>query len=119
MSARDRGKQIEQAACRFLQRQGLALVTQNYLCRGGEIDLIMRDDQTLVFVEVRFRKHRRYGGALESIDLRKQSRIIHTAGHYLQHHPGAYSACRFDVLAASPLRDDYAFNWIKDAFRVE
>ena len=67
MFARDKGQQIEQQVSRYLQKQGLRLIEQNYQCRGGEIDLIMKEKNTLVFVEVRFRKNARFGSALESI----------------------------------------------------
>ncbi|MCX4187221.1 YraN family protein [Methylophaga sp. OBS4] len=118
MSAREQGKQVEQQVCRFLQKQGMQLITRNYHSRGGEIDLIMQDRQTLVFIEVRFRKSRTFGSALESVNKIKQSRIIHTAEHYLQRHPVSQDACRFDVVAVSPTASGhYDFQWIKDAFQ--
>lgn len=96
----------------YLQANGLCLVQRNYRIRSGEIDLIMRDDQVLVFVEVRYRKTQRYGGALQSIDPRKQARIIRTAQHYLQYRaPNA--PVRFDVIA---VEGDNSINWVKNAF---
>ena len=107
-----RGNNTEQLACEHLQANGLLLVQQNYRIRSGEIDLIMRDGQLLVFVEVRYRKTQRYGGALQSIDPRKQARIIRTAQHYLQYRaPNAQ--VRFDVVA---VEGDNGINWIKNAF---
>ncbi|QTR50506.1 YraN family protein [Candidatus Thiothrix anitrata] len=107
-----RGSNTEQLACEHLQANGLRLVQQNYRTRSGEIDLIMRDGQLLVFVEVRYRKTQRYGGALQSIDPRKQARIIRTAQHYLQYRaPNAQ--VRFDVVA---VEGDNGINWIKNAF---
>ena len=69
------GKQAENRAERFLLTKGLQLICRNYRCRWGEIDLIMKDKDELVFVEVRFRKYNAYGGALESIDYFKQKRL--------------------------------------------
>lgn len=109
------GQRAEEQARRFLETQGLTLVTCNYRNRWGEIDLIMRDGPQLVFVEVRYRRHQHYGGALASIDHRKQARLIHTASRYLQSsaHRGA---ARFDVVAL-----DARFNiqWIPNAFDAE
>ncbi len=117
MFARDRGQQIEKQVCKHLQKQGLQFITRNYQCRGGEIDLIMQDQNTLVFVEVRFRKSARFGSALESVNKTKQSRIIHTAEHYLQQSHDNYQACRFDVVAVSPAETGFHFNWVKNAFQ--
>lgn len=107
-----RGVQSENFACQFLIKQGLQLIEKNYHCKNGEIDLIMRDQSTLVIVEVRFRKSNKYGSAEESITLRKQSRIIATAQHYLLVNK-VNSAIRFDVIAMS---GDNDINWIKNAF---
>lgn len=106
-----RGCQTEQLACEFLQASGLRLVQRNFCLKMGEIDLIMLDGDTLVFVEVRYRKNQRYGGALSSIDPRKQARIIRTSLYYLQHYaPNA--AARFDVVAV----EGQTVQWIKNAF---
>jgi len=109
------GADKEQLACDYLQRQGLALVARNYRCRRGEIDLVMREARTLVFVEVRFRRSERFGTAAETVDIHKQRRLAATAAHYLQHHPNRL-ACRFDVLA---LGVGGRVDWIKDAFYAE
>ena len=77
------GALAEQHAARYLQQQGLKPVAQNYRSRFGEIDLIMQDGATLVFVEVRLRRSANFGGAAASIDARKQQRIIRTAQQYL------------------------------------
>ncbi len=115
------GQQAEEFACQYLQQQKLKLITKNYRCRRGEIDLIMQDQQTLVFVEVRFRKNGRFGSALESIDLKKQAKIIVTAEHYLLQCKQDYLAYRFDVIAIMPLHnsDQLETNWIKNAFQLE
>lgn len=106
------GQRAEQRAERYLQQQGLLPLERNYRCRWGEIDLIMRDQQTLVFVEVRYRKNNDYGGALASVDPRKQSKLIRSAQHYLSTHNGL-SAARFDVVA---LHGDDTLNWVANAF---
>jgi len=109
-----RGVSTEQLACEHLQASGLHLLHQNYRLKMGEIDLIMRDGDIIVFVEVRYRKTALYGGALLSIDPRKQARIIRTAQHYLQYRaPNAQA--RFDVVA---VEGDNDINWIKNAFEA-
>lgn len=109
------GDEKERLACAYLQRHGLRLVERNYRCRRGEIDLIMRDATTLIFVEVRFRASPRFGTPAETVDLHKQRRISAAAAHYLQHHSTS-RPCRFDVLAIS---GDDRIDWIRDAFYVE
>ncbi|KXW58877.1 YraN family protein [Ferrovum myxofaciens] len=91
-----KGSAAEEWAAQFLQRQGLTLIARNYHCRFGEIDAIARDDTTLIFIEVRWRR-RASSLLLESIDLRKQRCWRLTAQHYLAHH-GFSAHCRFDVL---------------------
>lgn len=119
--SRSSGQQAEQTALDYLQQQGLKPVTQNYHCRRGEIDLIMRDGDTLVFIEVRARRNDRFGSALESITADKQSRIIATAQHYLQQNRQQQN-CRFDVVAVRILAAETGQNhrvtdWIRDAFQ--
>ncbi len=113
------GSEIERIACTWLKEQGLKQLTLNYLCRYGEIDIIMLDKQQLVFVEVRYRRHSSFGGAVASVDWRKQKKIQKTAAHYLmmnsQH---ANLSCRFDVIAAQANSNNVKIDWtwIKDAF---
>lgn len=112
------GAAVEQKAGLWLQQQGLNKLEQNYRCREGEIDIIMRDGQQLVFIEVRYRKQSNYGDGLESVDWRKQQKLQKAAAHYLLERPQyQHLACRFDVLAAQP--GDNAtlrWSWIKNAF---
>lgn len=120
--SRDSGQQAEQTACDYLQQHGLVLLEQNYHCRRGEVDLIMRDDKTLVFVEVRARRSDRFGSALESITANKQSRIIATAQHYLQQNR-LQQNCRFDVVAlrivqTADSQQHQVSVWIRDAFQL-
>jgi len=107
------GVKSEKQALSYLQEQGLSLVCRNYYCRFGEIDLIMRDRDTLVFIEVRYRKNSDFGGALASISKGKQAKIIKTARHYLaQLETEPY--CRFDAIAIEQHAN--APQWIQNAF---
>jgi putative endonuclease len=113
------GQHAEQLAENYLNQQGLRLLQRNYRCRGGEIDLIMTDNGTLVFVEVRYRKHQAFGGAAASVDRRKQQRLLLAARHYLQQHQAANRACRFDVVAISPgANGQNAVEWISNAIET-
>ena len=113
--SRLRGKKAEDLACCYLQQQGLKLVTRNYHCRHGELDLIMLDNETLVFIEVRLRNNQRYGSALESIDAHKRRKLIFTAQQYLQQQK-YLPAARFDVIT---LHDDNSLEWFYDAFSAD
>jgi len=119
-----KGDKAEAHARGYLLRQGLTLVEANYRCPPGEIDLIMDEHGTLVFVEVRYRTHQSYGGALESIDGRKQRKLRAAATHYLQQRHGRLEVpCRFDVIlvsraggaAADAGTDDLEVDWIPNA----
>ena len=112
---RQLGGQAEQLAAAYLNQQGLKLVTSNYQCRFGEIDLVMREGKTLVFVEVRLRSNADFGGAAMSITTSKQQRLARTAEHYLQQY--GESACRFDAILMSEM-DMGNIEWIKNAFEV-
>lgn len=109
------GAIAEQMAARYLQQKGLQLIEQNYQTRYGEIDLIMRDGKTLVFVEVRLRSNPGFGGAAMSITLAKQQKIIRSAEHYLQTHGNAN--CRFDVVLMQSTRES-EMEWISHAFEA-
>jgi len=109
------GELAEQQALDFLQQQGLRLVCRNYRCKTGELDLVMKDNDVLVIVEVRFRKSERFGGALDSITRQKQYRIISAAQHYVIINRLSNVAIRFDVVAIS---GDNRINWIKNAFQT-
>lgn len=104
------GAAAEQAALAYLAQRGLSLVERNFRCRGGEIDLVMRDNGTLVFVEVRRRASSRYGGAAASIDAGKRARLAIAAQTYLQRYR-LPPACRFDVVAI----DGESVSWIRNA----
>ena len=111
MSAR--GRDAENLAATFLQRAGLTLVARNYRCRFGEIDLIVRDGHTLVFVEVRMRSTDRYGGAAASITRAKRAKLLRAARHYIAN-IAQTPACRFDALLVNG--NDRSIEWLKNAF---
>lgn len=117
------GQINEDKALQYLKKHALKLVCRNYHCRAGELDLIMLDRDTLVFIEVRFRNQTRYGSAADSVDYRKQRKLILAAQHFLQTQKfSKLPACRFDVLAMTPLARDKTslqFDWIKNAFDLQ
>ncbi|OYW87430.1 MAG: YraN family protein [Pseudomonadales bacterium 32-61-5] len=110
-------RQAEDRALHHLEQRGLRLLKRNWLCRSGELDLVMLDGDTVVFIEVRYRRHSAWGGALESIDRRKQQKLIRAAQLFLQtesrwsSHP-----CRFDVIAIEADSSTATPNWIRNAF---
>lgn len=111
------GQKAEDAAAAMLQQQGLVLIERNFSCKTGELDLIFKDQETLVFVEVRFRKNQLFGGALASVTPAKQQKLQRAANFYLsrwQNQP----ACRFDVVAMTLDTNQQLIceNWIKNAF---
>jgi putative endonuclease len=107
------GAEAELVAASYLQQQGMQVIARNYQTRYGEIDLIMQDGKTLVFVEVRLRSNPGFGGAAMSITPAKQQKIIRSAEQYLQAHGSAN--CRFDVvLMRGTRRED--IEWISHAF---
>lgn len=118
-TARQRvGNQAEALAEQIMLKAGLSCLARNYRCKLGELDLVMRDGDTVVFVEVRYRRQSQWGGAAESVNQPKQKRVILAAQHFLLNHPKlANRPCRFDVIAAegNPA-DPTAYNWIREAF---
>lgn len=107
------GADAESRALAYLQRHGLQLVERNFLCKMGEIDLIMRDGATLVFVEVRARADASHGGAAASITPAKQRRLVRAAQRYLQRFRMP-PACRIDVVAI----DGTTFAWLRNAIEA-
>ncbi len=114
------GRHAENQACAYLLSLGFILIEKNYRCRHGEIDLIMRDRDDIVFVEVRSRSRKDYGSADESIDKRKRNRIIRAATHFLQKQHWLYKvSSRFDVIAIHYTNGKSQLEWIKNAFLDE
>lgn len=107
------GRTAETHAERFLESKGLKRVARNWRCRFGEIDLIMQDQRTLVFVEVRLRSSAKFGGAAASVTSGKQRKLLAAAKLYLSN-LAELPPCRFDVIALSD--SDVAPEWIKSAF---
>lgn len=111
-----RGEQAEQQACDFLISKGLTLIERNFRCYYGEIDLIMQDGKTLVFVEVRYRKNVKFGGALESVTRSKQTKLIAATEVYLNTlQTQELMPMRFDVVG---MLGNGELQWIKNAFET-
>ena len=114
LSRKQTGDAWELKARRWLEGKGLRFVAANVRGRGGEIDLIMKDGQTIVFVDVRYRQSSRFGGAAASVTLAKQQKLLQTAHLWLARHNGSFDTvdCRFDVVAFT----GNAIDWLKNAF---
>ena len=124
VTTREQGEYTESLACQYLENKGFKLIEKNFNCRVGEIDLIMKDNDSLVFVEVRYRRSNNFGSGAESITTSKQSKLIKTASLYLQQHAklNKYPA-RFDVVSITGFIetdniDNINFDWIENAFGV-
>lgn len=107
------GREAEDRALGFLEQKGLRLIERNYRSRFGEIDLIMREGSTIVFIEVRYRRSKAFGGASHSVTSAKQQRLLATAEQFLQQHAPQLPA-RMDVLAL----EGNEIEWIKNAFEA-
>jgi putative endonuclease len=121
-NTRQAGAHWEKTAESFLIGQGLKLLQRNFSSRLGEIDLIMEDNKTIVFVEVRYRKSSRFGGGTASITIQKQNRISRTAAWFLAKNPNlAEQFCRFDIISIGSISSDpqiknQGIDWIQSAF---
>ncbi|KPP98294.1 YraN family protein [Marinobacter sp. HL-58] len=113
------GNHAEGVAARYLVSRGINILDRNVFSRGGEIDLVGFDEDTLVFFEVRYRGHGSLAGAAESITPTKQKRLLRAAAFYLHKH-GLWNACsRIDVVAIAPGENaKYRIQWIKNAIQV-
>ncbi|MEO6103652.1 MAG: YraN family protein [Pseudoxanthomonas sp.] len=120
-----RGDRAEASARDYLLRAGLREVAANANYRGGELDLVMldgsgREGDTLVFVEVRYRQSRAFGGGAASVDIGKRRKLVHAAQLFLGGHRSyAQLACRFDVMEAYGDPQEPGITWIRDAFRAD
>jgi putative endonuclease len=108
------GERAEARAAALISASGLEILERNWSCRFGEIDLIARDRETVVFIEVRLRSDNRFGGARSSITREKQRRLVTAAQLWLSGYPGS-PPCRFDVILAD---GDGALEWLRAAFDV-
>jgi len=116
LTSSERGREAEASALAFLQSQGLRLHAQNWRCRFGELDLVMQDKDSLVFVEVRYRRSNHFGGAAQSVDANKQRKLARSAQQFLQQNATLTNQpCRFDVIA---LGETARPEWIKNAFEL-
>ena len=108
----------EQLAADYLTTQGLTLLDTKFHCRLGEIDLVMKDQSTIVFIEVKYRKNSLFGGAISAVSPKKQQKIIKTALFYLQHRglKEYNTPCRFDVVAILGNFNYPDISWLKNAF---
>ncbi len=133
-SRRGRGAQVEALARAYLERQGLRAVAANANYRFGELDLVMLEGDTLLFIEVRYRRGAAaknhaaksgaaksdFGGAAASVDANKRRKLVAAAETFLlAHRAYAHNACRFDVIAASGDIEAPTFEWLRDAFRAD
>lgn len=117
MKTIERGNAAEKLACKYLTDHGLKLIVANYHSRFGEIDLIMRDKSVLVFIEVRYRQSKQFGGAASSVTPAKQRKISLTAMQFLQKNHKSNEMCRFDVVALGNTgMGGTEIEWIKSAF---
>lgn len=124
-----KGRQAENIALEYLQKQGLKIIKSNFSCKCGEIDLIMYDNEFLVFIEVRYRKQTQFGHPLETINNSKQQKIIKAIQFFLMKNP-TYNQfpCRIDAIALySEARNNKAVSireqglqveWVKNAFQL-
>lgn len=117
LSRQQTGAGYEQQARRQLENAGLTFVAANARFRVGEIDLIMRDGRTWVFVEVRYRRNARFGGAAASVTRRKQQKLLRAAELWLRGRKSSLQSadCRFDVIAITGTQVD----WLPNAFTAE
>jgi len=111
------GQKWERMAEAFLQKRGLKTLERNFNCRVGEIDLVMSDGATLVFMEVRYRASDSHGSGAESVSITKQGRLVRAAQRFLQmkpQHPA--TVCRFDVVSIGRYQGQTRIDWIQNAF---
>lgn len=115
--SRELGFAMEDSALRHLEHNGLKLIKRNFHCKLGEIDLIMSDHGTLVFIEVRYRKNTAYGSPAATVNSGKQKKLVRSAQYFLQRHRRWREyPCRFDVVGISQAGGDFSYQWIQHAF---
>lgn len=117
MNRKQIGVLAEREAQAYLVKHGILILTTNFYAKVGEIDIIAKDQSTLVFIEVRARRSELYGTSAETITDAKRQRIILAAQVFLQRHPAlATVACRFDVIEIKLNKNSNSVYWIQDAF---
>ncbi len=115
LSQRSKGQFYEQTAADYLQRRGLKLIEKNFISKGGELDLVMQEGSSIIFVEVKYRKTQSYGHAAETVTRQKQLRLIKAANWWMLKRGLNTDATdfRFDVIAIH--HDGHHIEWIKNA----
>ncbi|MDT0605107.1 YraN family protein [Thalassotalea castellviae] len=118
VTSKELGDFWELYAERYLTDNGLCLLSKNFHSRQGEIDLIMKENDCFVFVEVKYRKNNQFGGAISAVSQQKQQKIIKTATFFLQQQNlNEYNtACRFDIVAIEGDANKPKIQWLKNAF---
>ncbi len=114
-NSREKGLYYEKLAEQYLIQHGLKTIERNYFCKYGELDLIMRDGQTLVFVEVKFRKNALRGGANYALSKLKQQRLRRTISHYLAEKKISNQLMRIDYGAITG-EPNSTLNWFKNVY---
>ena len=121
-ATREAGSRYEDLADAYLQRAGLAPIARNFNCRHGELDLVMRDRDVVVFVEVRYRRNGgagQFGGGIDSVGASKRARLVRAAAMFLAQHPRlATCTCRFDVVAVAGDAAAPQLEWLPNAFEA-
>jgi putative endonuclease len=112
------GSDWEDAAARLLDEHGITVIARGYSCRLGELDIVALDGDTLVVVEVRARRRSAFGRAAETVDWRKQRRIVNATRHFLMRNPHWFHhAVRFDVIAVDGIESNRpSLTWVRNAF---
>ncbi|MEO5559874.1 MAG: YraN family protein [Dokdonella sp.] len=121
LGTRSAGARYEDIALAHLERAGLALIARNFSCRHGELDLVMDERNTIVFVEVRYRRGaggaRGFGDGIDSVSASKRAKLVRAAAIFLSTQPRlAQRTCRFDVLAIAGDAAMPSLDWCKNAF---
>jgi putative endonuclease len=117
INKKETGDLFEAFTQKTLNELGYKIVETNYACKLGEVDIILKDNQHLVFMEVRYRQKQNFGGAVLSVDKKKQHKLIQTASFYLQQKNLTNKlCCRFDVFAIQGKLPNPRYDWIKGAF---
>lgn len=116
MSNKELGNQYESVAIQHLTSFGMELVLQNYRLNDGEIDLIMREQETFVFVEVKYRANQRFADVLEQFRYKQLQRVRYMARVWMAHNSinEHITAVRFDIVAITGT--PFSIEWLKDAF---
>ena len=114
----EKGQRAESVALRWLQARGLTLVCRNFRCRWGELDLVMRDGDEIVIVEVRSRRHSGFAHPANTVDYRKQAKILRAAEYLIDRNPHLDGPVRLDVVAITGA-EQQCIQWVRDAFTAD